>query len=379
MSRMQIPAARILFTDNDKDEIAQRITTALGTGALTLGATTREFESAFAAAHAAPYAVAVSSGTAALEIILRIVDVAGRDVILPANTFAATGFAVLHAGANPVFADVDRETFALSPAAVEASLTPHTKAVVLVHIGGLVPPDVLALREMCDERGIVLVEDAAHAHGCSHAGQFAGSFGVAGAFSFYPTKVITSGEGGMIVTADQRIRDEALIYRDQGKAGFLGNVHIREGYAWRMSELHAAVGLVHLRHLGEFLRVRQTAAARYDAALDAMEGFQRLVIPPDGHSNYYKYIVLPTVDLDRPQFKKAVKERFGVSLTGEVYEAPLHRQPVFERFANGALPVAEDICARHICLPIHSDMTNAEVDHVLLALREVAGSLMGGG
>jgi dTDP-4-amino-4,6-dideoxygalactose transaminase len=375
---MQIPAARILFTEDDRDEIAHRVTTALRTGALTLGPNTHEFEAAFATAHGAPYAVAVSSGTAALEIILRSVGVAGRDVVVPANTFAATAFSVLRAGANPIFADVDRATFALSPATVEVALGPNTAAVVLVHVGGLIPPDALALRELCDERGIVLVEDAAHAHGCSYAGRFAGSFGVAGAFSFYPTKVVTSGEGGMIVTADERIRDEAVIYRDQGKAGFLGNVHIREGYAWRMSELHAAVGLVHLRHLDEFLRVRQAAATRYDAAVDAMNGFERLVVPPEGRSNYYKYIVLPTGDIDRVQFKKAVKERCGVSLTGEVYEVPLHRQPVFERFARGRLEVADDICARHMCLPVHSDMSDAEVDHVLAALREVRDTLTGG-
>ncbi|MGW5516869.1 DegT/DnrJ/EryC1/StrS family aminotransferase [Nocardia africana] len=375
---MQIPAARIVFTDDDRDEIARRVTTALSTGALTLGPDTREFESDFAAAHHVPYAVAVSSGTAALEIILRSLGVAGRDVVVPANTFAATGFSVLRAGGNPVFADVDRDTFALSPATVEAALGPATAAVVLVHIGGLITPEAPALRKLCDERGIALVEDAAHAHGCSYGGRFAGSFGVAGAFSFYPTKVLTSGEGGMIVTADERIRDEAVIYRDQGKAGFLGNVHIREGYAWRMSELHAATGLVHLRHLPEFLRVRQAAARRYDAAIDAMDGFERLVLAPEGRSNYYKYIVVPTDDIDRAQFKKAVKERFGVSLSGEVYEAPLHRQPVFERFARRRLEVADDICARHICLPLHSDMTDAEVDHVLTALREVRDTLMGG-
>lgn len=375
---MQIPAARIVFTDDDRDEIARRVTTALSTGALTLGPNTREFESDFAAAHHVPHAVAVSSGTAALEIILRSLGVAGRDVVVPANTFAATGFSVLRAGGNPVFADVDRDTFALSPATVEAALGPATAAVVLVHIGGLITPEAPALRKLCDERGIALVEDAAHAHGCSYGGRFAGSFGVAGAFSFYPTKVLTSGEGGMIVTADERIRDEAVIYRDQGKAGFLGNVHIREGYAWRMSELHAATGLVHLRHLPEFLRVRQAAARRYDAAIDAMDGFERLALAPEGRSNYYKYIVVPTDDIDRAQFKKAVKERFGVSLSGEVYEAPLHRQPVFERFARRRLEVADDICARHICLPLHSDMTDAEVDHVLTALREVRDTLMGG-
>ena len=122
-------------------------------------------------------------------------------MIVPANTFFATAAAVLQAGGRPVFADVDPATFALSPATVEAALTPATAAVVLVHIGGLITPEVDALRRLCGERGIPLVEDAAHAHGSSYDGRFAGSFGLAAAFSFYPTKVVTSGEGGMVLTA----------------------------------------------------------------------------------------------------------------------------------------------------------------------------------
>ena len=128
---------------------------------------------------------------------------AGREVVVPANTFFATAAAVLHAGATPRFADVDRDSLALSVQTVEAALTPETAGVVLVHIGGLVTPDVDAIRELCDRRGLFLVEDAAHAHGSSLGGRSAGTFGVAGTFSFYPTKVITSGEGGMIVTADE--------------------------------------------------------------------------------------------------------------------------------------------------------------------------------
>jgi perosamine synthetase len=365
---VKVPAARIVFSDADRSDIGARIDQMLHTGALTLGDNTREFESAFASVHQAPFAVAVSSGTAALEIVLRAVGVAGRDVIVPANTFAATAFAALGAGARPVFADIDPATLALGVETVSAALTPETAAVVLVHIGGLITPEITALRELCERRGVALVEDAAHAHGSTHAGVHAGSYGVAGTFSFYPTKVITSGEGGMIVTADERIRDEALAYRDQGKAGFLGNLHVRQGYAWRMSELHAAVGLVHLRRLDEFLAVRERVAARYAEGLRALDRLTPLAPPADGRSNYYKYIVMLDDGLDRAQLKAELKERFDVSLAGEVYETPLHQQPVFEHLARGPLPVAERVCARHICLPVHSDMTDDEVDRVLAAL-----------
>jgi len=267
---VHVPAARIVFSPEDRAEVASAATEILTTGALTLGAHTAQFETAFAAAHQARFAIAVSSGTAALEIILRSQDLAGADVVVPTNTFAATAFAVLRAGGTPVFADVSPDTFALTARSVEAVVTERTRAVVLVHIGGLIPPDVAELQAFCAARGLALIEDAAHAHGCRHENGYAGSFGVAGAFSFYPTKIITSGEGGMIVTSDPAVHEAALVYRDQGKAGFLGNVHIKEGYAWRLSEMHAVTGRVHLRHLDEFLATRAVVAARYDAAMDAL-------------------------------------------------------------------------------------------------------------
>jgi dTDP-4-amino-4,6-dideoxygalactose transaminase len=372
---VHVPAARIVFSPEDRAEIASATTEILSTGAMTLGAHTKEFEAAFAAAHAAPFAVAVSSGTAALEIILRSLDVQGADVVVPTNTFAATAFAVLRAGATPVFADVNPDTFALSAATVEAAATPNTRAVVLVHIGGFIPPDVGELARFCADRGLALVEDAAHAHGGRHSDVPAGSFGVAGAFSFYPTKLITSGEGGMIVTADPAIHEAALVYRDQGKAGFLGNTHIRQGYAWRLSEMHAVTGKVHLRHLDEFLATRAAVAARYNAALDALDGVDRLRVPAGDVCNFYKYIALPRPGVDRARLKKELKERHGVSLSGEVYEAPLHQQPVFSDYASRSLPVAEDLCARHVCLPIHSDMTDAEADHVVTSFAAALASL----
>ena len=372
---MKVTPARVVFPVEDREEIAAAIQQSLATGALTLGPATKRFEAAYAARHRAPHAVAVASGTAALEIILRAVGVEGREVVVPANTFFATAAAVIHAGGKPVFADVDVTTMALSPASLRASLSPDTAAVIHVHIGGLIASSVLEVAAICAEAGVPLIEDAAHAHGSTLDGRFAGSFGVAAAFSFYPTKVVTSGEGGMIVTADDHIAEEALIYRDQGKAGFLGNVHVRAGHAWRMSEVHAVIGEVHLRRLDEFLVHRARIAARYDAALQSLP-VTVLPTPPNAVNNFYKYIALLPAGVDRVAVKKTLREQHEIGLSGEVYELPLHAQPVFEQYAHGRLPVSEDVCARHICLPLHSDMTDAEADLVVDALAAVLADVV---
>ncbi len=340
-------------------------------GSLTLGQRTRDFEEAFALRHNVPHAVAVSSGTSAIEIILRTLDVKGREVVIPTNTFFATAAAAIHAGGIPRLADVSPETLALSPETLEAALTSQTAAVILVHIGGFISPDIDAIRSICERRGVVLIEDAAHAHGASFDGRAAGTFGHAAAFSFYPTKVMTSGEGGMIVTGDEGLRDEAIVYRDQGKAGFLGGDHIRMGYAWRMSELHAAVGLIHLSHLNDAIATRRRVAARYDEALAHMSGCQSLSIPGASVSNFYKYVVLLDPGIDRAELKREMSEGMGVSLSGEVYASPLHRQPIFADLGRNSFPVADDVCARHICLPVHSDMTDDEADYVVESLATV--------
>lgn len=376
---MKVPAARIVFSEADRREILELIDESLRSGSLTLGPRTRAFEEAFAACQQARFAVATSSGTSALEILLRSLGVdAGEpggqgpgEVIVPANTFFASAAAVLHAGGRVRLADVDAATLALSPATVEAALTERTVGVLHVHIGGLVSPELPALADLCHERGLWLVEDAAHAHGSSYRGRPAGTFGRAGAFSFYPTKVVTSGEGGMIVTGDETLRDEAVLYRDQGKAGFLGGDHVRLGYAWRLSEVHAAIGLVHLRSLGAAIARRTDVARRYDDAFVPLPGITPVVPPPDGISNHYKYVALLDAGIDRERFKRTLREEFDVATSGEVYASPLHHQPIFDTLGHAPLPVAEDVCARQICLPIYSDMTDGEAVHVIAAVKEV--------
>lgn len=370
---MRIPPAAVYVPAEDRAWILSRIDECLQTGRLTLGPYGAALEESFAALCQVRYAVAVNSGTSALEIILRALGVEGREVIVPTNTFYATGGAVLHAGGRIRFVDCEPESFALDPDSLRGAIGPQTAAVVVVHIGGIITPRIAQIRAVCDGAGVPLVEDAAHAHGCQLNGKAAGSFGKAAAFSFYPTKVITSGEGGMLVTDDEAIYREALIYRDQGKEGFTTNFHVRAGYNWRMSEPHAIIGLAQLRRLDEFIERRAAIAAIYDEGLRTMGTRVAPVAPPAGsRCNYYKYMALLS-GIDRAALKKVLREEFDVGLSGEVYDTPCHQQPVFAAWAAGSFPKAEDLCARHICLPVSAKMTVEDARYVLQSLEAAIG------
>ncbi len=369
---MKVPAAGIYFPEEDRARILHAIDDALNTGQLTLGKHGKAFEEAFAVRVGVGHAVAVNSGTSALEIILRILGAERGEVVVPTNTFFATPAAVLHAGGRVRFADIDETSLCLSANTLRAALTPATVGVIVVHIGGLVAPDIREIAELCRERGIWLVEDAAHAQGSTAHGRQAGSFGRAAAFSFYPTKVMTSGEGGMIVTDDPMLAEEARVYRDQGKAGFTANVHTRLGYNWRLSELHAILGASQLARMEEFIGTRRRLARIYDAGLPKTSGVHPLRIPDGFESNYYKYVAVLPRGADRAAFKKQLREQFEVFLSGEVYELPCHEQPVFASLAGDEkFPVAEDLCRRHVCLPISAMMTDDQAHHVLDSLARV--------
>ena len=365
---MKVPAARVDFSAADRAWIAAELETALASGQLTLGAHGAEFERAFAALCGRAHGVAVASGTAALEIAFRALGVAGKDVLVPTNTFFATAAALIHAGGRPVLVDADPDSLGISVDDAERRLTANTVGVVAVHIGGIVGGSTPELAELCRRRGLWLVEDAAHAHGSTLSSVAAGGFGAIGTFSFYPTKVMTAAEGGMLVCDDPRLAEEARLYRDQGKTSFHENSHSRLGYNWRLSEPHAIIGRRHLARLPEMIASRQRTAALYAAALKGHPQLRALEPPPGGTCNYYKYVVIPRARADRNALKAFLRERFGVALAGEVYAQPLHRQPVFAALADGAYPVAEDLCARHLCLPIYSGMSADEAAHAVGAL-----------
>ncbi|MCE7985823.1 MAG: DegT/DnrJ/EryC1/StrS aminotransferase family protein [Caldilinea sp. CFX5] len=375
---MNIPAAKIYFPPEDRAEILQRLDEALTTGQLTLGKYGKQLEERFAQFIGVKHAVAVNSGTSSLEICLRVLNVTGKTVLAPTNTFFATPAAVLHAGGNVRFVDADPETFALDVDSLLENITPETCGVIIVHIGGIVTPRMREIEEICRRHGLWLLEDAAHAHGSAYDGRMAGTFGLAASFSFYPTKVMTSGEGGMIVTNDDRIANEARLYRDQGKISFTQNLHDKLGYNWRMSEPHAILGLAQFQRLEEFIAVRQRTARIYDEGLCGSKGVTRVSIPTVSRSNYYKYMALLDQGIDRAALKRTLKQEYGVSLSGEVYELPCHRQPIFEELNEGRVyPKADDLCARHICLPLYATMTEAEACYVLSSLQKALTQLGG--
>jgi len=368
-SKLEIPSFKYYFPSTTVEWITTKVREVLTNGDyLTLGRYNEEFEKEFAEYVGVKHAVAVANGTASLEIILRAVGVQGGDVIVPTNTFAATAYAAIHAGGRPIFADIAAD-MNVDPSDVEKRLTSNTRAVIPVHIGGLISPSLHELLELAEQHDFCVVEDAAHAHGSKLGGKMAGSFDTAGGFSFFSTKVITTGEGGMITTNDDAIAEKARLLRDQGKVR--GNVVGVIGYNWRMSEFQAIVGLAQLNLLEEIIKKRAYIAKLYDELLEDFSLLRPLGIPPEVRHNYYKYIVFLPKDRDPEILRKHLKEKYNVSLGGYVYEAPLHCQPVFKEYVDDldGYQTSDDLCSRHIALPIYPQMTEQEAQHVIESLK----------
>jgi len=377
MNLKEIPPVKLYFPKEDIESIHKAIDKILDSGMLTLGEYTKDFETRFAKLCKVKRAVAVNSGTAALEIALRSVGLkTGDEVLIPTNTFTATAAAVILAGGKPVFTDIDRKSLCINLTNVQKYLTKKTRGVMAVHIGGLVCPEIKAINEFCEDKNLFLIEDAAHAQGSAFDRKPAGSFGDLGCFSFYPTKVMTTGEGGMITTEREDLANKAAVLRDQGKSSFSGNEIIEVGYNWRMTEISAAIGLTQLSRLQGFITQRNKIAHYYDKELAQVKGLEPLKIPKNAISNYYKYVAFASSRISRDDLKLRLREK-GVKPSGEVYWPPLHMQPVYKRLLKvkeGAFPVAEDACRRMVCLPIYSQMTLDEARYVTEKVKEVSSS-----
>jgi perosamine synthetase len=343
----------------------------LDTGTLILGPYTEEFERRFADYVGTRFAVSVNTATSALEIQLRLNGAAGRLVAVPTNTNYATAAAVLHAGGQPVFVDMDSTTFMPSVEHLRQARRqyPALAGVVWVHIGGVISPEMEAVARYCREHGMFLIEDCAHAHGSMLGGRQAGRFGSSGAYSFFPTKVMTTMEGGMLVTDDEEFAALARSYRNQGKrAGNYNALHVDPGGSWRLSEIGAALGISQLNKLDRMLATRARVAAIYQDA------FRRLGLPyvNTGHMercSHYKVMATLPEHIAPADAKRHFLDR-GIVLGGAVYEVPLHAQPVFAALpgAQGAFPVADRLCPRQLCLPITSGMGEQDAERVVQAL-----------
>lgn len=367
-----IPPLRVHFDVQARLEVADRLDQVLASGMLTQGQLVPQFEALANRFTGSDDTVAVATGTAALDIAYQLLDVTGKTVLVPVNTFFATAASVERMGGKVEFVDIELEGFGIDPAALKAALEAHddVAAVAVVHIGGVVAPSFRDVLAECAKRGIPVIEDTAHALGSTLDGQLAGSFGEMATYSLHPAKVATSGEGGLFTARDPQRREDARKLRDHGKISILQNIHDRLGNNWRLSEVHAAVGLAHFARLDEMLAQRRALAAWYDEHINTVPHVKRYDIPGGAESNYYKYLAFLDPSIDRAELKKRLRANHGVSLAGEVYDVLLSDQPYYaSRFAGRVYENALWFTKHHICLPAFPSMSTREQEHVLNALR----------
>jgi len=348
----------------NKRKILKTLGRILSSGRLMEGEYARQFENNFAQYCGTKYAVSVNSCTTALEIVLRYLEVKDREVIVPTNTFIATPNAVVFAGGKPVFADIEPQTFCLDPLDLEKRITKKTKAVILVHIAGFISPHMEKIKSICRAYKINLIEDCAHAHGAEYKGKKAGSLGIAGCFSFYPTKIMTTGNGGMITTNSSELNALARSLRVHGRGESLSHI-VNLGNDWFLDEIRCAIGLYQLRELEDMLRARRSIAAKY---IQALRGENQIILPeiPENlRPAYYKFPL--TLKQNAAKLKKTFVAKYNLELES-LYYPPCHLQPIYRN--KYRLPVAEDILGRQICLPIHTKIKKKDFEFVVGALRK---------
>lgn len=364
---MQIPPLKLSFSNEDIEDITVEIKEVLRSGWLTLGQKTKRFEKECTRMAERRFAVAVNSGTTALEILLRIYGIKGKNVIVPTNTNYATVAAIIFAGGIPKLVDGG---LYLSLEDLESVVDKNSVGTIIVHIGGYITKEIEEILHFCRNNNLFLIEDAAHAHGASLFGKPAGSFGDAAAFSFFPTKVITSGEGGVIVTDNEDVYKKSLILRDQGK-DTKTKQYIMQGNSWRMSELHAVTGFHQIKHLEAYTKRRNEVIQYYDSHFDGLDDVQIHKPEKGAIVSGYKHIIGFTSPQRRNQIKSILENKYKIYLSGGVYDVPIHKLPVFQNlFAKQKFPKAERFCATHLCLPIWSTITDEEVEYVVNNFKE---------
>lgn len=331
-------------------------------GNLAQGPKVSEFEKKFAQLCGTRHAIAVNSGTSALHLSLLSAGIGpGDEVIVPSFSFAATANSVALTGAKPVFVDVEENFFNIDPKKIEEALTPRTKAIMPVHLYGH-PADMPAILEIAKSNELLVFEDAAQAHGASILGRPVGSFGHAASFSFYPTKNMTSGEGGMITTGDDSIDRNSRLYRNQGMEKRY--VHEVVGFNNRMTDVHAAIGLEQLKKLNSWNQKRRKNA---DYLIKNLSG----VLVPQvscGFEHVFHQFTIRVVDQDRDKFSESLKKlQVG---SGVYYPTPIHELASFGRSVD--LPVTKKLTREVLSLPVHPNLTERELERIVSAVNKLS-------
>jgi perosamine synthetase len=347
----------------------------LRSGQLSLGPMIDRFEAALAERVEAPFVAAVSSGTAGLHLCMQLSGVGpGDEVVTTPFSFVASANCVLYEGANPVFADIDPDTLNLDPAAVEAAITPRTKAILPVHIFGY-PAELTELEAIAARHGLAIVEDACEALGSAYRGRPVGSSGHPAVFAFYPNKQMTTGEGGAVAVASEQEWELLKSLSNQGRSDS-GEwlTHARLGYNYRLGDLAAALGLAQLERLDEILAARGEVAERYRALFAAVDGVEIPLADDETHRrSWFVYVVKLPVGSDR---NGVIARLAADGVASKPYLPSIHLQPYYrERFGfrEGMLPVAEDVSSRTLALPFHSRLPAEDQERVVDALVRALG------
>jgi dTDP-4-amino-4,6-dideoxygalactose transaminase len=365
------------------EEEARAAADAVRSGWVAQGPRVAEFESRFAARMGAEHGVAVSSCTTALHLCLHLLGIRpGDEIVVPSFSFVATSNCVRYVGATPVFADVELEDGNLSVRTVEPVLTERTRAVIVVDQGGM-PADVEPLRQLCDSRGIALVEDAACAAGSRYRGAPVGAGAQLAAWSFHPRKLLTTGEGGMLTTSDADLAARARRLREHGMNVSAAERHrshqpviesyLEVGFNYRMTDIQAAVGLVQLDKLDEMVRTRRRLARRYQAMLSDVPGLRTVRDPAWGESNFQSFWVEldRTYPLSRNELLSELADA-GVSARAGIMAA--HRQPAYaDHSPRGELPATERLTDNTLILPLFHAMSEDDQDAVVGPILRAAG------
>ena len=350
----------------DEAEI-QAVSDVLRSGMIAQGQRVADFEQAFAEYTGVDHAVAVNSGTAALHAGLLAHDIGpGDEVITSPFSFIATANTILYTGARPVFSDISPDTFNLDPEQVTAKITDKTKAIMPVHLYGH-PADMKAYEEIAEDYDLALVEDACQAHGASFNGKKAGSFGT-GAFSFYPTKNMTTSEGGMITTDDEKVASRARMVREHGSRQRY--MHEMLGYNLRMTDICAAIGIEQLKKLDDYTSARQQNAKKLNEGLRDVEALTCPAVR-EGCSHVFHQYTIRTQDRD--DLSSFLRDK-GIG-TGIHYPIPIHLQPYYRELGyNDSLPVAEELSDEVLSLPVHPQVTGEDINFIIDSIKEWGGT-----
>lgn len=353
-----IPAAQPIIGDDEREAVDR----VLRSGMLAQGPEVKAFEDEFSIHVNGRHCIAVNSGTSALHMAFLAAGIGpGDEVIVPSFSFAATANSVALTGATPVFVDIEENYFNVDPKAVEAAVTPRTRAIMPVHLYGH-PAAMDELQKICTKHGLILLEDAAQAHSASLHGTPVGAFGLAASFSFYPTKNMTSGEGGMVTTDNDDVARMLRLLRNQGMEQRYKNEVV--GFNTRMTDIHAAIGRVQLQKLGGWTKTRQ------DNAKFLSDNIEGVVVPPvaPGAVHVYHQYTIRIVDHDRDAFAEELTKR-GVG-NGVYYPTPIHRLPSFGLSLD--LPVTESVAKQCLSLPVHPSLSQSDLETIVSTVNDVA-------